>query len=68
VLPWFLLAVVVVPLLIVAFAASRRSTKAGEHPSTEDAEARARTEAEFAQAEEYEREWHEQDRKRRHPS
>ena len=66
-LPWLLLAVVVVPLLIVGYAATRRSRSAGEHPSTEDAAARARTEAEFAKAEEYEREWHEVDRKRRHP-
>lgn len=67
-LPWLLLAVVVVPLLVVGFAMTRRSRAVGEHPSTEDAAARARTEAEFEQAEAYEREWREEERKRRHPS
>lgn len=65
-LPWLLLAVVVVPLLVLGFAASRRTTRAGEHPSTEDAAARARTEAEFEAAEEYQREWREEREQERH--
>jgi hypothetical protein len=58
------MALVVVPLVIVAFVATRRSKIAGEHPASEDAEARARTEQEFAEAEAYEAEWHEEDKKR----
>ena len=58
------MALVVVPLVIVAFVATRRSTVAREHPASEDAEARARTEQEFAEAEAFEAEWHEEDKKR----
>jgi hypothetical protein len=65
-LPWIILALVAVPLLVIGFVAVRRRTAAGEHPATEDAEARARTEQEFAQAEAYEAEWHEQDKERYH--
>lgn len=66
-LPWLLLAVVVVPLVVIAFAASLRKTKAGEHPANEDAAARARTEAEFEKAEEYQREWREEREHKQHP-
>ena len=54
-LPLILIAAVVVPLLVVAFAATRRSKQAGEHPATEDDATKARTEAEFAAAEAYQR-------------
>ena len=37
-IPWVIFAAVVVPLVIVAFAASRRRTAAGEHPASEDAQ------------------------------
>ena len=62
-IPWIIFAVVVVPLVIVGFAASRRRTVAGEHPASEDAEARAETEREFAEAEAYEEKWREEDKK-----
>jgi hypothetical protein len=64
VIPWIVFAVVVVPLLVVGFAATRRKSVASEHPATEDAQARARTEQEFAEAEAFEAKWREEDMKR----
>ena len=64
VIPWIVIAVVVVPLVIVGFLATRRSTVTSEHPASEDAVARARTEQEFAEAEAYEAEWREEDKER----
>jgi len=65
-IPWIIMALVVVPLVIVAFVAARRRTVAGEHPASEDAQARALTEQEFAEAEAYEAEWREEDKERFH--
>jgi uncharacterized membrane protein len=65
-IPWIIMALVVVPLVIVAFVAARRRTVAGEHPADEDAQARALTEQEFAEAEAYEAEWREEDKERFH--
>ncbi len=50
--------------LIVVGLAVRRKTVAGEHPAGEDAEDRARTEQEFAEAEAYEAKWREEDKER----
>jgi len=66
VIPWIIMAVIAVPLVVIAFVASRRRTTAGEHPAGEDAEARARIEEEFAAAEAYEAEWREQDKEKFH--
>jgi hypothetical protein len=66
VIPWLIVALVVLPLLVVAFVATRRRTGAGEHPAREDAQERARTEQEFAAAEAYEAKWREQDKERYH--
>ena len=52
--PWIIFALVAVPLVVVGFVASRRRTRAGEHPAGEDAQATALTEQEFAEAEAYE--------------
>jgi hypothetical protein len=57
VLPWLILAMVVVPLLVVAFAATKRSTRSGEAATNADPEVARRTEQEFADAERYEEEW-----------
>ena len=65
-IPWIIFAVVVVPLAVVVYAATRRRTAAGEHPASEDAKAKALTEQEFAEAEAYEAKWHEEDKKRYH--
>jgi hypothetical protein len=51
VIPWIIFALVVVPLVVVGFVVSRRRAAAGEHPASEDAAERARTEQEFAEAE-----------------
>lgn len=59
-IPWLILAVVAVPLVVVAFVSMRRRTAVAEHAATEDAEARARTEREFAEAEAYEERWREE--------
>ena len=63
-IPWLIFAVVVVPLVVIGFAATRRKTAAGEHPPDEDAQSRAETEREFAEAEAYEAKWREQDKER----
>jgi uncharacterized membrane protein len=64
VIPWIIFAVVIAPLVVIGFVASRRRTVAGEHPAGEDAQARARTEEEFAEAEAYEAEWRKRDKER----
>jgi hypothetical protein len=63
VIPWLIFAVVAVPLVVVGFGAMRRRTRAGEHPVGEDAVARERTEREFAEAEAFEQQWREENRK-----
>ena len=65
-IPWIILALVAVPLVVVGFLATRRRTIAAEHPASEDARARARTEQEFAEAEAYEAEWREKDKAKFH--
>jgi hypothetical protein len=64
VIPWLIFALVVVPLVVVAFVASRRRTAAGEHPASEDAQAKALTEQKFAEAEAYEAKWLEEDKEK----
>jgi hypothetical protein len=64
VIPWIIFALVVVPLVVVAFVATRRRTVAGEGLASETAEERARTEQEFAEAEAYDAEWRKQDEER----
>lgn len=63
-IPWIIIALVVVPLVVIVFVATRRRTVAGEQLANEDAEERARTEQEFAAAEAYDAEWREQDKER----
>ena len=65
-IPWIIIALVAVPLVVIAFMATRRRTSAGEHPASEDAQAREETEQEFAEAEAYQAKWHEKDKKRYH--
>lgn len=59
-IPWLIIALVVVPLVVVAFVVTRR--KSAAMPETDDAE----IEAEFAAAEAFEAEWHEADEERFH--
>lgn len=63
-IPWIIIALVVVPLVVIGFVATRRKTVAGEHPAGEDAEARARMEQEFAEADAYDAKWREEDKER----
>jgi hypothetical protein len=66
VIAWLIFALVVVPLAVVAFVAARRRAVASERPASEDAQAEARTEQEFAEAEAYEAKWREEDKARYH--
>jgi len=66
VIPWIIMALVAVPLVVVVFMTTRRRTIAGEHPQSEDAQARALTEQEFAEAEAYEAKWREEDKEKYH--
>jgi uncharacterized membrane protein len=63
VLPIVIIAAVVIPLLVVAFLAARRSRAAGENVAEEDEQARARTEQEFAESEAYQEEWRKHERR-----
>ena len=65
-IPWLIFAVVVVPLVVVAYVVSRRKTAAGEQVAIEDDATRERTKREFAAAEAYEEAWHEKDKERYH--
>jgi hypothetical protein len=60
VIPWLIFAVVIVPLVVVAFVLTRRNS--AESLPDVDAE----TEREFAAAEAYEAEWHKADEERFH--
>lgn len=62
-LPLIIIVVVAIPLLVVAFSASRRSKAAGEHPVAEDDATKLRTEQEFAEAEEFQQHWREEEKK-----
>lgn len=63
-IPWILVAIVVVPLVVIAFAMQRRRTKGSERAVVADPSAQSRTEGEFAEAEAYEAQWHEEDKDR----
>ena len=69
-LPVIILAAVAVPLLLIAFAAVRRRSAAGDDPGSGDAVADPETqeeyEREFEQAETYQAEWREEQH-REHP-
>jgi hypothetical protein len=66
VIPWLIVGLVIVPLLVFTFVVSRRRTSAFEQPAREDAQARAETEREFAEAEAYQAKWREEDKDRYH--
>jgi len=64
-LPLIIIVVVVIPLLVVAFRATRRTKVAGEHPVPEDDGTKQKIEQEFAEAEKYQEQWREEEKK--HP-
>jgi hypothetical protein len=61
-IPWIIMAVVAVPLVVIAFVAMRGKTAVSELPA-DDAE-QAREEQEFAKAEAYDAKWREEDKER----
>jgi hypothetical protein len=63
-IPWLIFALVLVPLLVVAFVVARRRTVAAEHPAGQTAEDRAEMEREFAESEAYQAKWRDEDRAR----
>jgi hypothetical protein len=66
VIPWLIFALVAVPVLIVAFVATRRRTAATESPPETAAE-RAEVEREFEAAEAYQAEWRDGEHRREPP-
>jgi flagellar biosynthesis/type III secretory pathway M-ring protein FliF/YscJ len=62
VVPWLIFALILVPVLVVAFVVARRRTAAGEHPAGETTEDRAEMEKEFADAEAYQAEHRKEER------
>jgi hypothetical protein len=67
VLPVIIIAVVAIPVLAIAFFATRRTDKAVEHPAGETEADRLRTEQEFADAEAYQEKWREEQHKEHPP-
>ena len=65
-IPWLIVALVAVPLLVVAFVAARRRTVAFEHPTGEDAQSSALSDQELADAEAFDAKWREEDKVRYH--
>lgn len=65
-IPWIIFAVIAVPLVVVAFAVTRRNAAASDLRSSDDPSANAQTEQEFAEAEAYEAKWHEEDKEKYH--
>ncbi len=66
-LPVIIIAAIAIPVLVIAFLATRRSNAAGEHPSGENEADRLRTEQEFADAEAYQEEWRSEQHKEHPP-
>ena len=62
-LPLIIIVIVAIPLLILAFRAAGRSKAVGEHPVPENDRTKQRTEQEFADAEAYQEEWREEEKK-----
>lgn len=59
-LPIVIIAAVAIPILVIAFLASRRSDKAGEHPAGETDAHRRLVEQEYEESERYQAEWREE--------
>ncbi len=63
VIPWVILAVVAVPILVIAFSKMRKKDEAGEHPAGETDADQERIEQEFEESERYQEEWRKEHRK-----
>ncbi len=62
-IPWIIVAVVAVPILIVAASRMRRKDAVGEHPANETQADRDLVENEFEESERYQEEWRKEHRK-----
>ena len=62
-IPWIIVAVIAVPILVIAYFAMRKKDDAGEHPTGETDADRERTEQEFEESERYQEQWREEQRK-----
>ena len=65
-LPLIIIVGVAIPALSLAFRVTQRSKATGEHPPTENATMRERTEREFGAAVAYQEQWRENEKKRPH--
>ena len=66
-LPVIIIACVAIPVLVIAFMASRRTTEAGEHSPRRTTPTQARIEQEFADAEAYQEQWRAEEHKHHPP-
>jgi len=67
-LPVIIIVVVAIPVLVIAFRATQRTKAEGEHPVPEDAATKREIEDEFAQAEAYQEQWREEEKKHQRDS
>jgi hypothetical protein len=63
VLPVIIIAVIAIPLLVIAARTMRRRDDAGEHPAGQTGADQAEIEKEFEESERYQAEWREEQRK-----
>jgi hypothetical protein len=66
VLPIIIIAAVAVPILVIAFVAARRKTRAGESREAETDGERIEIEQEFEASERYQAEWRQHEHERPH--
>lgn len=66
--PVLILALIAIPVLVIAVVTVRRRTAAGEHPTDETAADRAEVEREFDEAERYQAEWREEQHRQHTPN
>ncbi len=64
-IPWLIFAVVLVPLCVIAFAATRRGSRRQDLEPVDET-TRVRNEEQFTEAERYQEEWRAQEHRRDH--
>ncbi len=62
-IPWLIVAVVAVPILVIAASRMRKKDEVGEHPATETQADRDLVEQEFEESERYQEQWRKEHRK-----
>jgi hypothetical protein len=63
VIPWIILAVVAIPILVIAFSKMRKKDETGEHPAGQTDADQEEIEKEFEESERYQEEWRKEHRK-----